>query len=62
MVIKSRYKNEYLTNHYFGERVYNVDKFIGKKQIKSLSLFRGEIEKQNDASIIFHRGNNDEPM
>jgi len=38
MVIKSRYKNEYIVNASAMERGHYVDKFIGKKQIKLLFL------------------------
>ena len=57
MVVKSIYKNEYKVYHSPMERLYNVDKFIGKKQIKVLSLFRGEIEKTKTPALVFHRGN-----
>jgi hypothetical protein len=57
MVVKSIYKKEYIVHHSPRERLYNVDKFIGKKQIKLLSLFRGEIEKLIAVAIIFHRRN-----
>jgi hypothetical protein len=57
MVVKSIYKNEYNDHSALGERLYNVDKFTGKKQIKLLSLYRGEIENLHIVSIIFHRRN-----
>jgi hypothetical protein len=57
MVVKSIYKNEYNVHSSLREGLYNVDKFTGKKQIKLLSLFRGEIENLHVVAIIFHRRN-----